>query len=200
MSKMAEAKYPIHPLIQKRWSPRAFAERMVEPEKLRSLFEAARWAASSRNEQPWRFILATKENQADFERLLNCLSERNRQWARRAPVLMVVVAKRFFDHSNQENRVAFHDVGLAMGNLILQATALDLYGHMMGGFSIEKAYETFSIPETHEPVAAVAVGYLGDPETLPESMREREQARRTRKDLTEFVFSGNWGNIAPLVR
>lgn len=200
MSKIAEAKYPIHPLIQKRWSPRAFDERMVEPEKLCSLFEAARWAASSRNEQPWRFILATKENPADFERLLNCLSERNRQWAGRAPVFMLVVAKRFFDHGNQENRVAFHDVGLAMGNLMLQATALDLYVHMMGGFSIEKARETFSIPETYEPVAAVTVGYLGNPETLPESMRERDQTRRTRRDLTEFVFSGNWGNIAPLVR
>ena len=199
MSKLADAKYPIHPLIQKRWSPRAFADRAVEAEKLLSLLEAARWAASSRNQQPWNYMIAGSEEINDFEKLLTCLADGNRYWARYAPVLMLVVAKDFLRPDGGENRIVLHDVGLAMGNLTAQATALDLHVHIMGGFSRERARQTFNIPEPHEPVIMVALGYLGEADSLSDGVRERELAPRTRKDLAEFVFSGHWGTSSPLV-
>src|SRR6266702_6198279 len=126
MEKLAETQYPIHDLLRRRWSPRAFSDRRVEPDKLRSLWEAARWAASSFNEQPWSFIVATRQKQEEHARLLSCLVEKNQQWARLAPVLMVSVAKLKFEKTGKPNRHAFHDVGLAMGNLLVEATALGL--------------------------------------------------------------------------
>lgn len=199
MEKPAETKYPIHDLLRRRRSPRAFADRRVEPEKLRSLLEAARWAPSSYNEQPWSFIVATKENPIEYERLLSCLVEGNIQWAQRAPVLMLSVAKLYFDRNRKGNRHAFHDVGLAIENLVIQATALGLFVHQMAGFHVEKARELFNIPDGYEPVAMMALGYLGDSETLPDQLRERELAPRTRKPLKEFVFTGYWGQTSPLI-
>jgi nitroreductase len=186
--------------LRRRWSPRAFSARNVEPGKLRSLLEAARWAASSFNEQPWSFIVAAKDDSETYPRLLDCLSEGNQKWAKSAPVLMLSVAKRHFDRNDKENRHAYHDVGLAVGNLIFQATALGLFVHQMAGFSVDKAREHFNIPEGHDPVAAIAIGYLGEPKTLPQDLREREVAPRARKALTEFVFSGKWGETSPLVK
>lgn len=199
IEKLAETEHPIHDLLQRRWSPRAFAGRAVEPEKLRSLMEAARWAPSSFNEQPWSFIVATKEEPVEYERLLGCLVEGNMQWARNAPVLMLSLAKLHFDRNGQPNRHAFHDVGLAVENLVLQATALGLAVHQMAGFHVEKARELYGVPEGVEPVAAIAVGYPGDPESLPEPLRERERAPRNRKPLDAFVFSGSWGQVSPFV-
>ena len=200
MQKPADNQYPLHELIQNRWSPRAFSERLVEPEKILSLLEAARWAASSMNEQPWRFIVTTKEDSAEFERMLDCLFEGNQSWAKRAPVLMIVVAKMQFSRNDRDNRSAYHDVGLAMGNLMLQATAMDLYIHMMGGFDRDKSRETYAIPEGYDPVAAIAVGYMGDLEALDESQRERELAPRMRRSLDEIVYTGSWGETAELVK
>src|SRR5919108_5670718 len=120
MEKLADTIYPIEPLLQQRWSPRAFADRPVEPEKLLRLLEAARWSASTANQQPWYFIVATKEDATEYARLLSCLRENNQQWAARAPVLMVSVAKLSFDMNGQPNRYAFHDVGLAVRNLLPQ--------------------------------------------------------------------------------
>ena len=134
MPKVAETRYPIHELLRERWSPRAFADRMVEPEKLRSLLEAARWAPSSSNEQPWSFIVATKEHAGEYERLLSCLVEGNVRWAQHAPVLMLSVATLVFERNQKPNRHAFHDVGLAVENLIIQGTALGLFVHQMAGF------------------------------------------------------------------
>ncbi len=199
IEKLAETKHPIHDLLRRRWSPRAFADRAVEPEKLRILLEAARWAPSSFNEQPWSFIVATHENRVEYERLLSCLVEGNQRWAKTAPVLMLSVAKLAFERTGKPNRHAFHDVGLAVENLVIQATALGLIVHQMAGFDVEKAREQFQIPEGVEPVAAIALGYPGDLENLPEPLRERERAPRTRKPLEEFVFSGHWGQASPLV-
>jgi nitroreductase len=199
MENPAETKHSIHGLLARRWSPRAFSDRTVEPEKLRTLLEAARWAPSSYNEQPWSFIVATKENRDEYDRLLSCLVEGNIRWAQHAPVLMLSVAKLYFDRNRKENRHALHDVGLAVGNLVTQATALGLSAHQMAGFHVEKARELFNIPEGHEPVAMIVIGYLGDAETLPEPLRERELAPRTRKPLEAFVFTGSWGQRSPLV-
>jgi len=199
MEKPAQTDYPIIELLKRRWSPRAFSDQMVEPEKLLSLFEAARWAPSSFNEQPWYFVMATKQNPPEHARLLSCLVERNQQWARRAPVLMVSVAKLNFDQTGKPNRHAFYDVGMAVGNLMTQATALDLFVHQMAGFSPEKVAELYHIPDEFEPVAAMAIGYGGSLEDLPESFRERELAPRSRKPISSFVFAGQWGQPAALV-
>lgn len=200
MEKPAETRSPIHELLKRRWSPRAFDERPVEAEKLRSLLEAARWAPSSSNEQPWRFLLATKDNQAAYERLLACLVEGNRKWAYRAPVLILSVAGVNFEDDAKPNRHAFHDTGMAVENLVLQATALGLVAHQMAGFDAARARADHKIPSEFEPVAMIAVGYPGDPAVLPEYLRERELKPRDRRPLSELVFSEQWGQTSPLVR
>ena len=200
MEKLADTIYPIEPILQQRWSPRAFADRPVEPEKLLRLLEAARWAASCANQQPWYFIVATREDTAEYARLLSCLRENNQQWASHAPVLMVSVAKLSFDMNGQPNRYAFHDVGLAAANLIVQATALGLFVHQMAGFYPDKVRELYGVPDDFEPVAGIVLGYLGDPATLSEELQQRELAPRVRRPLETFVFQGAWGQISPLVK
>jgi nitroreductase len=138
MEKPADTQYPIHDVMRRRWSPRAFDDRLIEPEKLRSLFEAARWAPSSNNGQPWRFLVATRDNKIDYDRLLNCLVEANQKWAYRAPVLLLSVAKLQFEDGSP-NRHAFYDTGMAVENLALQATELGLVAHQMAGFLIDRA-------------------------------------------------------------
>ena len=199
MEKPAETQYPIEEILRRRWSPRSFSDRLVEPEKLQSLFEAARWAASSFNEQPWNFIVATKQNPEEHARLLSCLVEGNQRWARAAPVLMVSVAKLNFDKTGKPNRHAFHDVGLAMGNVLVQATALGLFVHQMAGFSREKVREIYGVPEGFEPVAAMAIGYGLAKDELPEPFREFDLGARSRKPVGNFVFEARWGETTRLV-
>jgi nitroreductase len=198
MERLTNNEYPIHDLLRRRWSPRAFSERSVEPVLLARLFEAARWAPSSFNEQPWAFIVATKEQPDDFARVLGCLVAGNQTWARLAPVLMLSVAHSTFVRNGNPNRHAFHDVGTAMAQLTLQATAEGLFVHQMAGILADEAKRTFAIPDGWEAVAGVALGYLGDPATLPEELRKREAGPRERKKLNEFVFTGAWGQAARL--
>jgi len=193
MEKPAETQYPIHDLLKRRWSPRAFGERAVEADKLRSLFEAARWAPSSNNEQPWRFIVATRDHETEWNQLLACLVEGNRKWAFRAPVLILSVASLNFEDDSKPNRHALHDTGLASENLVLQATALGLAAHQMAGFDVEKARIDLKIPAGYEPVAMIAVGYPGDPASLPDRLRERELQPRSRRPISEWTYSGQWG-------
>jgi nitroreductase len=197
MEKPAEVAHPVHELLRRRWSPLAYAERAVEPEKLQSLFEAARWAPSCFNEQPWNFIVCAKDSPADHERLVSCLAEGNVPWARTAPVLMLSVARRTFARNGNPNRHALHDVGLAVENFVIQGMALGLFVHQMAGFDAAKARTLFGIPEDHEPVAAIAIGYPGDPDQLPPPLRERQAAPRQRKPQEQFVFGGSWGQPAP---
>src|SRR5260370_28570618 len=160
MEKPAETQYPIEEILRRRWSPRSFSKRVVEREKLQSLFKAARWAASSFNEQRWNFIVATKQKPEEHTRLLSCLVEGTQRWARAAPVLMVSVAKLNFDKTGKPNRHAFHDVGLAVQNLIIEATALGLFVHQMAGFSPQKVREIYGVAEGLEPGAPVAIRYV----------------------------------------
>lgn len=197
MEKPADTHIPIHDLLARRWSPRAFAEQPVESDKLASLFEAARWAPSSSNEQPWRFVVATKDDPAAYDRLLACLLEGNRKWAFRAPVLLMSVARMQFEDDGKPNRHAFHDTGMALENLLLQATALGLVAHPMAGFNIEQARADLKIPAGFEPVAMVAVGYPGDPALLPDYLQQREANPRQRTPVSGFVYVGLWD--APLV-
>jgi nitroreductase len=192
--------HPIHPLLAERRSLRAFSTRRVEPPTLVRLLEAARWAPSCMNEQPWSFIVATERNQTEFERLLGCLMEFNAQWARRAPVLILSVARLSFESNGESNRHALHDVGQAMAGLTVQATVAGLVVHQMGGFDVEKARHEFSIPAGYEPVAVAAIGYPGDPAALSDKLRQRELAARKRKSLEDFVFEGGWGRAAAWMR
>jgi nitroreductase len=196
MNKPATVDHPIHELIRERWSPRAFSDKPIPAAVLRSLFEAARWSPSSSNEQPWAFIVATKEDSATHAKLLSTLVEANQTWARNAPVLAIAVSELVFARNGRPNRNAFYDTGAAVAHLTTQATAHGLFVHQMAGFDPQKAIEVFSIPAGWEPIAAFVIGYPGDIQSLPETLRERELAARTRKPLTEFVMSGNWGQPA----
>ena len=163
---------------------------------LASVFEAARWAPSSGNGQPWSFLVATKENPAEHERMASVLVPGN-AWARKAPVLALSVAT--LDRAaDKPNRHAYHDVGLATENLVLQAHSLGLAIHMMGGFNVEAARELFEIPARHDPVTMIAIGYPGHPDSLPEELRAKDLAPRQRKPKREFVFSGRFGQPAGL--
>jgi len=199
MDKLAKTDHPIHELLARRWSPRAFADRPVEHESLRSLLEAARWAPSSFNEQPWAFLVATKDNSQEYDRMLGCLVEGNQRWARLAPVLMISLAKMNFERTGKPNRHAFHDVGQAAANLALQATALGLHVHQMAGIEVEKIRQVYSLPEGWEPVAGIAIGYLGEPSLLPDKMRQSETGPRSRKPIDSFVFASRFGEAASLL-
>jgi len=198
MQKPAPTNFPVHNLIRERWSPRAFANRPVEPTVLASLFEAARWAPSSNNEQPWAYLVATKDDAENFARTLSVLVEFNAAWAKEAPVLVIAVSRINFPNG-KSNRNAFYDTGAATALLSVEATARGLAVHQMAGFHPVKAKQVFEIPEDCEPIAAIAVGYPGDPESLNQKLRDREVAPRTRKPLTEFVMSGRWGHTSPIV-
>ncbi len=193
MEKPADTQFPIHDLLKRRWSSRAFDERLVESEKLKSLFEAARWAPSSNNEQPWRFIVARKDRELEWSHLLACLVEGNRKWAYRAPVLILSVASLNFEDTCKPNRHALHDIGMSTENLVLQATALGLVAHQMAGFDVEKARTDLKIPADYEPVVMIAIGYPGDPSLLPDYLQQRESARRERNVSSVFVYAGKWG-------
>ena len=182
----------VHGLLERRYSPYAFSPRPVEPEKLRLLFEAAHSAPSSYNEQPWRFVVARREDSEGFGRLLDTLVDQNRKWARNAPVLVLSVAKGDFTHSGQPNRHAWYDVGQAAAYLTLQATELGLYVHQMAGFDPAKARQLFNIPEGYEPAAMMAVGYPDDSGSPADALRQLDSARRPRKPLDTLLFEGIW--------
>jgi nitroreductase len=197
--KQATPDYPINDLIARRWSPYGFADRPVSREDLRSLFEAARWAASSYNEQPWRYIVATRESPAEFGKLLSCLVEGNQAWAKDAPVLALGCTSLRFVLNGQPNAAAIHDLGLASGNLCLEAVARGLFVHQMIGILPDKAREIYRIPDGFQPVTGLAIGYVADPSALPEKLRNRDLAQRARKRLTEFVFGSEWGKASSLL-
>ena len=197
MQKPAPSDFPVHELIRRRWSPRAFADKPVPQDVLRSIFEAARWAPSSNNEQPWAYIVATRDDKDSFEKMLSVLVEFNAKWARSASVLAIAVAKLMFAKNHAPNRNALYDTGAATALLSLEATAHELAVHQMAGFDPEKARQVLGIPAAWEPIATLAIGYPGDPASLPAPLKDREMAPRTRKPIAEFVMSGQWGHTAP---
>lgn len=187
--KVAQTAYPLHDLLAHRWSPRAFGEGDLTREQVGSLLEAARWSASSFNEQPWRFVYALRHEDADgFNRILATLMERNQMWARRASLLMICSALTV--GSRGVNSKAVYDTGQAVANLSTQATAMGLHVHQMGGFSGDAARTALDLPAEWEPVVAVAVGVRAAPETLPELFQPMETSERERLALPEFAFSG----------
>jgi nitroreductase len=197
--KPATTDFPVHDLIRDRWSPRAFSNKPVEREVLASLFEAARWAPSSSNEQPWTYIVATKDDVEDFAKTVSVLVEFNAGWAKGAAVLAIVVSTLTFRANGTPNRNAVYDTGASTALLSVEATSRGLAVHQMAGFDPAKAKQVFEIPEGSEAIAVLAIGYPGHPESLPDKLRDREVAPRTRKPLSEFVMSGRWGHTSPIV-
>lgn len=180
-----------------RWSARSFADREVSPGDLAKIFEAARWSASSSNEQPWRFLVGTR-NSATYKKIYSTLVGFNKDWAGAAPILMLGVASTKFDRNGSPNAYALYDLGAASGALMLQAAALGLRTHSMAGFDHDAAREVLNIPESYLLGAVTALGYQGEPEALHQAkLIEQEIAPRTRKPLSEFVFS-EWGVAAEL--
>ena len=190
--KLADTDYPIHELLQKRWSPRAFSEKLIDTELLNQLFEAARWAPSSYNEQPWRFIVARKDNEEAYDQLASVMNDFNQSWAMDAPVLVLALTKTTFDLDGRDNPHAGHDLGQAIAHLTFEATKNDLYVHQMAGILPEKARELYNISDDYNPMTMFAIGYKGQPESLNDKMKKQETSPRIRKDLDEIVFDGEW--------
>lgn len=190
--KLADTEYPIHDLLQKRWSPRAFSEKSIDSKLLNQLFEAARWAPSSYNEQPWRFIIARKENQEEYEKLASVMNAFNQSWATDAPVLVLALTKTTFDLDGRDNPHAGHDLGQAIAHLTFEATQHDLYIHQMAGILPDKARELYNISDEYKPMTMFAIGYKDRPESLNKKLQKQETSPRIRKDLDEIVFDGEW--------
>ena len=194
-TKTALSSVPLHDLIANRWSPRAIAaDKAVSKTDLLALLEAARWSPSCFNDQPWRFVVFDKNTDlASWEIALSVLVEKNQLWAKNAPVLILSVAMANFNHNGTANRWSGYDTGAATMSLSLQATALGLVVHQMGGFDGNKARELFALPEDCTPMAMLAVGYQGEVDDLADDFKAAETAERSRKPLAEQFFAGKWG-------
>jgi len=181
--------------IKIRRSPVSFSNELIPEADMNLLFEAARWAPSSYNQQPWRFIFATREDNDAYQRLFELLVPANQEWAVSAPVLMLSVAEIIPENRSKENRFAFHDLGMAVGNLLIQATSMGIYVHQMGGYDVEKARKDMLIPDRYEPAAMFALGYPGEVDSLPMELKRRELAKRTRNEISTFAFKNSWKSI-----
>jgi nitroreductase len=194
--KPAATHYPVHELIRNRWSPRSFAAQPVEQDKLNQVFEAASWAFSAMNLQPWQYIYAHKADTVAFQKILDCLVPGNQPWAKNAPVLIIALAQTA-NTDGQPNGAAMHDLGAANATMLLEATALGLYGHLMGGFDRDKTRRDFHLPDSLTPAVVIALGYIGEAELLEEPFLSREKAHRSRKPVAEFAFRNELPAAAP---
>ncbi len=195
LEKLAKTQVPIHELLAKRWSPRAFdPNQTVSREQITALLEAARWAPSCRGEEPWRFLVFDKHtNLAAWEKAFSCLDESNQKWVKNAPLLILATAVGTFNHNGQPNRWAPYDCGAASENICLQATHLGLITHQMGGFKLAKTHELLGLPVEATALAMIAIGYQASPDILEGDYKTRELAERQRKPLAENFFEGQWG-------
>jgi len=198
MSQRAKTDHPVLDIVADRWSPYGYDPRPMSRDDLKSLFEAARWAPSAFNEQPWRYIVAMRDDEAAFAKLLTCLVEPNQAWAKNASALVVSVASLNYVQNGKPNGTALHDMGLAAATLTFEATSRGLQVHQMAGILPDRARDLYGIPEGYQAVTALAIGYAADPETLPDPLKERDTAPRQRKPLADIVFSGSWETAADL--
>jgi len=192
MEKIAVTDHPITDLIARRWSPRGYdPSRPVSRDDLMSLLDAARWAPSSANEQPWRYLVFDQSDLDALAKAHDCLAPGN-AWAKAAPVLMLSVARLTYTRNGKPNRHAGHDVGAASGSMAIQAVALGLWIHQMGGYDAEKARLYFGIPEDCEPMAMIAVGYMLPEKDIAPDIVQRDQAPRSRQPISAMAFGGHW--------
>lgn len=189
----AKTNLPIIESIKRRWSPKAFSADPIKEEDIKTLFEAARWTQSSRNEQPWRFIYATQDDQKDFDRLVSLLSESNQTWAKNAYLLILACALPKHEYKDKPNWTHQYDTGAAMHAIFLQAVDMNLIAHQMEGFDKEKVHSVLGVPEEIVPMAMIAVGYPGDEKQFdPEELKTRKENSRKRKEISDFAFKGKW--------
>lgn len=182
--------HPIEEILQKRWSPNGFSSEKIDQETINSLFEAARWAPSAFNEQPWRYIYATQDSPEQFEKISKLLMDGN-SWAKNAFILVLICAHKKLAYNNKDNSHYKYDTGAATQNINIQAASLGLVTHEMAGFFTDKAIETYKLPEEIEPIAMMAIGKY-DPSNLSDDLKQRESKPRTRNPIEEFVFKGEF--------
>jgi nitroreductase len=197
MKNNAPVHFPIHPMLEERWSTRAFSDEKVSRETLQRLFEAARWAPSSMNQQPWRFIIGCDKDES-WRKIVSTLVEFNQLWAQYAPVLILTVGRKILEAREDKNTHYQYDIGQAVAYFTFQAQAENLFVHQMGGVDFEKASEVFEIEEPFTPISVLAVGYYGNPERLHENIQKMENAPRQRNPASDFVFEGKFGNKSKL--
>lgn len=193
ITKIAKTGHPVNELIAKRWSARAFSTKPVERSKLLSILEAARWAPSSKNEQPWRYIIFSIDNPVKLMEAQSVLLESN-SYAKRAPILICAIAKKNYSEVEKYNRLHFHDLGAANENMFLEAFNQGLIMHEMGGFDVQRAIEVFKIPEDFEIGVMIAIGYQDKHSVLPERFREKAYSPRVRRKLSEIAYVEEIGN------
>lgn len=198
LHKPAATSSPVHDLLRNRWSPRSFADTPVAPQTLRAILEAGRWAASSNNGQPWRWIVATRDDAAAHATAVGCFATRNQRWAKMAPVLVFCCARKTFEANGNPNTHAWYDTGAASAQMTLEAEARGLRVHQAAGIERDKVRAAYAVPEDFDIVVGLAVGYQGDPDRLPEDLPGREREPRARKPLAELVFAGTFGAAAKL--
>ncbi len=188
MDKEAQTDLQINELIRKRWSPRAFSEKNVDQEKLERIFEAARWSASCFNEQPWRFIVGVKGQDEKYRKLFDTLAEGNQVWCKSVPVLLIIAGKKTFSINGKPNQWYSYDCGQAAAYISMQAMTEGLYVHQMAGFNAAKVRTAFSLSDDLNPVTAMAIGYIGDPETLPDNLKKTELSKRERRPYKDMFI------------
>jgi nitroreductase len=195
LRKPAQTSHPIHDLLARRWSTRAFdAAKPVTREQLTTLLEAGRWAPSCNGDEPWRYLVWDRARDPEgFRKAFDCLSDNNKKWVKNVPLLMLSCAGANFAATGKPNRWTQHDTGAASLSIALQADVLGLAAHQMGGFDAEKARAAFGIPAEYTPMAMIAVGYQAAPDVLDEETKKKELTPRSRKPLAERFFEGGWG-------
>ena len=198
MEKLTDNKYEIHELLKKRWSPRAFSNKEIETDKFLRILEAARWAPSAFNEQPWIYFLGFN-NDTTYKKIFESLTASNQTWAFSALVLMVCCSKKLYS-IGKENKYLGYDAGQSVAHMTFQAMQEGIFVHQMAGFSIEKIINNFKLPEQYTPFTVIALGYIGNPDSLPDDLKERELAVRTRKNLNDFIFQDEFGSTHEIVK
>jgi hypothetical protein len=198
MEKPAQTNFTIHPNLEKRWSPRAFSNKKIEKEKLQRIFEAARWAPSASNEQPWYFIVGEIGDET-YKKIFDTLVEFNQLWVKTAPIVVLAIGKVDSEKSGKENGWFKYDVGQSVAHLTFQASHEELWVHQMGGFDAKKAAEAFDVPTGHEVVSAFALGHMGDYKVLHPNLQKLEISNRERKNTDDFIFSNTFGEKSLLI-
>ena len=191
MGKSADTTLDIHPLIKKRWSPRAFKTDAIEKEKLERMIEAARWSASCRNEQPWRFIIGLNQQSPAYDKIFSCLDEGNQVWVKSVPCLILILMKKTYSHNGKENKWAKYDCGQAAAYLSIQALEEGLYVHQMAGFNQDKIKKVFRLTDDLEPVSVIAAGYRDSADILPDDLKKTELAPRKRLPMKELIIESS---------
>lgn len=193
MEKRIDPGANITDVMEKRWSPRAIVGPVPPKSTLLNILEAARWAPSAFNEQPWVFLVATADHADEFQKALDCLVPGNKSWVKNAPVILFGVMKNTFERDHSPNALALFDLGLAVENLLLETVKQGLVAHPMSGFSAEAVRQSYNVPAGYDPKVAIALGYIGNPDALEEPLLSMEKAERSRKKITDFTFSQTWG-------